>query len=64
LIDFHIDLFEAGGANEFIHFGRRPTTHDPAFTFPIDEDMCNEFELRVPRLIRVNEVTARLDRVG
>jgi hypothetical protein len=64
LIDFHIDLFKAGEANELIHFGRRPATHDPTFPFPINEDMRDEFELRMPRLIRVNEVTATLDRVG
>ena len=64
LIDFHIDLFKAGGANELIHFGRRSPTHNPAFPVPVNQDMRNEFELRMPRLIRIDEVTARLDRVG
>jgi hypothetical protein len=64
LIDFHTDLFEARSANELIHFGRRPATHDPAFTFAIGQHLRDELELRMPRLIRVNEVTARLNRVG
>jgi hypothetical protein len=64
LIDLHVDLFESGSVNERIHFGRGPSTHDPAFPFPVKEDMCNEFYLRMPGLIGVNEVTASLNRVG
>src|ERR1041385_2272442 len=63
LIDFHIDLFEAGDAHELIHFGRRSPPHNPALPFPVNKDVRYEFELRMPGLIRVNDVSTRLDRV-
>ena len=49
--------FAADANNELIHFGRRPPPHNPALPFPVNEDMRNEFDLRMPRLIGVNEMT-------
>jgi hypothetical protein len=64
LIDFHVDLFETGSANELVDFCRRASAHDPTFAFAIAQDVRDEFELRMPRLICVNEITAGLDRLG
>src|SRR6476469_4269224 len=64
LVHFHLDLLETGRANQLIHLRRGSPSHDPGLPFPIPEDARDEFHLRMPGLIRVDQVTARLDRVG
>src|SRR5437870_6660588 len=64
LIHFHRHFPETGHTHQFIDFGRRPATHDPGLPFPITQNARNELDLRMPGLIRVNQITARLDRSG
>src|SRR4051794_18977635 len=64
LVYFHPALFEAGDAHEFIHLRSRPTPHDPGLALAISKNARNELHLRMPWLVGIHEVTARLDRVG
>src|SRR6476646_2195701 len=64
LIDLLMHLFEAGGAHEFVHLGLGASAHDPGFAFAIGQNARDEFNLRVPRLIGVDEITAGFDCVG
>src|ERR1039457_5522120 len=62
-VDFHGDLLEPRGAHQFVHLRGGPSSHDPRFTFAIAENARNEFNLRMPGLVGINEITARFDRV-
>ena len=64
LVDFRLDLFESRESHQLVHLRRSAASHDPAFPFPITQHMRDELELGMPRLIRVNEIAAGLDRVG
>ena len=53
-----------GAAHQFVDLGRGAPPHDPALSLPIAQDARDEFQLRMPGLIGVNQVAARLDRIG
>src|SRR5436309_11154548 len=55
-VDLHADLVETGLGDELIHLLLRPAAHDPRPALAIDEDARDEFQLRVIRLVRVDEV--------
>ena len=58
----HVDLLEAGCPNKLVHFGGRTAAHDPAFAVAIAQNVRDKLELRMPRLIRVNQIRAGFDR--
>ena len=64
LIDLHVDLFESGVAHELVHLSSRAPAHNPALTFAIRQGVGDKLQLRMPRLIGVNEITAGLDRIS
>src|SRR5882724_8335434 len=64
LVDLHRHLLEARGSDEFVHFGLRATAHDPALPLAIDQHAGDEFLLRMPGLIRVDQITSRFNSIG
>ena len=64
LIDLHLDLLEPGPLHELVHFRGRATAHDPRLAFAIAQNARDEFQLRMPGLVGVNQMAARLDGVG
>ena len=64
LVHFHFHLLESGGAHQFVHLRRGAPAHDPRLAFAIAQNARDEFHLRMPRLVGVNEITAGLDCIG
>src|SRR5215831_4408205 len=64
-VDSLRQLLEACRGNQLIHLGLGPSSHHPGRTRSMTrQHAADEFELRVPRLPCVNEITALRDRVG
>src|ERR1017187_1251367 len=64
LVHFHRNFFEAGHTHQFVHLSGGAPAHDPGFAFAIAQNVRDKLDLRMPRLIRVNQITPRLDRAG
>src|SRR4051794_23233160 len=64
LVHFHSALLETGRGYQLIHFRRGAPPHDPGRSFPIPKNARDELDLRMPRLIGVEEVAAWLENVG
>src|SRR5205807_1675006 len=60
-IYLHAPLLETGRAYQLIHLRGGAPAHDPRFAFTVTQHPCDEFELRMPGLVRVDQVTIRLD---
>src|SRR5688572_29262101 len=64
LVPFHFQLLKTGGADQLIHLGGRAPAHDPWLAFPVPQNPRNEFHLRMPGLVRINEMAAWFDCAG
>src|SRR4051812_22037662 len=60
LVDFHLLFVEAGDTHELVHLRSRSPAHDPRLAFAVAEHARDELHLRMPRLVRVDKITARL----
>ena len=64
-VDALLPLLETGGGDKLVHFGLRAAAHDPGLAAAMaGQGACDQFELRVPGLVGIDQIAARRDRGG
>ena len=63
-IDFHRAFLETRRSHQLINLRRGAPAHDPSLALAIAQDARDEFQLRMPGLVGVNQVAAGLERFG
>src|SRR5262245_41239918 len=54
-----LNLTESGSLNQLVHLPLDPTPHDPRLSFSVArESACDQLDLRMPRLTRIDEIAA------
>src|SRR5437763_16731928 len=63
-VDLHLNFLEPGPRDELIDLGGGAAAHNPRLAFAVAQHARDKLELRMPRLVGVDPVTAGHNCVG